>query len=146
MTIEELSFGGDMEDVPEGWHAAILEDIRVVDNTKDGTQFRAWDFRTLSGTQVDGSSSLKAGPKSKATAWATAILGRKPVKGEGKSQLVGQPCNIYVAPNKDGWPKVTAVGPAGTAPKDAPQAVQDAPGAPPSVEAPSAATVGDLDF
>jgi hypothetical protein len=104
---DEIVIGGDMEDIPEGTYPAIVKSIRTEHSKVYDNDFRVWEFKLESGSEVSGSSSLGTSGRSKGGKWIAAILGRKPEKGE-TVELVGRPCLVHVY-DKDGWPAVDAV-------------------------------------
>jgi Arc/MetJ family transcription regulator len=57
-----------------------------------------WTFTTPDGIEIDGTSSVKFTPKSKAYGWATKLLGKEPEIGQslGPKELVGNACKIVV--------------------------------------------------
>ena len=61
-----------------------------------------WQFTTPDGIEIDGTSSCKFTPKSKAYGWATKLLGKEPEIGQalGPKQLVGKACKIVVKDKK----------------------------------------------
>lgn len=61
-----------------------------------------WTFTTPDGIEIDGTSSVKFTPKSKAYAWATKLLGKEPEIGQslGPKVLVGKACKIVVKDKK----------------------------------------------
>ncbi len=107
MSGDEFIVGGDSEDIPPGTYGATLTRLSTGESTAYG-EFRIWEFALDGGHQIDASSSLKTGSKSKGFRWATNILGRQPVKGE-RLDLVGRRCTVVVIVGDDGWPKVAEV-------------------------------------
>lgn len=71
----------DYQVIPEGIYDARLASIEQKHDDSSDRDFLVWHFeaRGKSGKTADvtGASSLSFGPKSKAYAWATALLGRK---------------------------------------------------------------------
>ena len=61
-----------------------------------------WTFTTPDGIEIDGTSSVKFTPKSKAFGWATKLLGKEPDIGQslGPKALVGKACKIVVKDKK----------------------------------------------
>lgn len=61
-----------------------------------------WTFTTPDGIEIDGTSSVKFTPKSKAYGWATKLLGKEPDIGQslGPKALVGKSCKIVVKDKK----------------------------------------------
>ena len=61
-----------------------------------------WTFTTPDGIEIDGTSSVKFTPKSKAYGWATKLLGKEPEIGQslGPKALVGKSCKIVVKDKK----------------------------------------------
>ena len=111
MSAEDFEFtAGD--DTEAGQYPAILVTIERKE-TKDGESFRVWRFKTAAGAELSGSSSLSAGPQSKAYRWARAIIGRAPQPGERVGFLFGKPCIVDVQVNDAGFAKVVEVHPAG---------------------------------
>lgn len=74
-----------------------------------------WTFRTESGVDLPESSSTNTGPRSKAYAWLTALLGTPPTVGMtiGADQLVGRWAYGQVRrdPPETGWPKIVGLMP-----------------------------------
>ena len=88
-----------------------------------------WTFalEDIEGTTIDGTTSEATGPKSKARPWLEALIGKDKTKellrGRiDKKVLIGRPCQVLVAINDNGYPKVSAVLPAQGARRTAPQA------------------------
>jgi hypothetical protein len=133
---DEIVFGGDSTDIPNGTYPAKLKSVETKTSAAFG-DFRAWDFELDSGSIVGGGSSMATGSKSKGGRWIMALLGRKPEKGEKVgSEIIGKPCLVVVEEDANGWPKVTGVLP--------PLSAQDAPGRPQAPEV--APTATELDF
>jgi len=106
---EEIIFGGDAADIPAGTYPGRLARVGVAESNAWG-EFRTWDFELDNGSTVGGSSSMKTGSKSKTGRWITALLGRKPDKGENVTKaIIGRPCLVVVTENDDGWPQVADV-------------------------------------
>jgi hypothetical protein len=140
--MDEIVFGGDSTDIPNGTYPAKLKSIVTKTSAAFG-DFRAWDFELDSGSIVGGGSSMNMGSKSKGGRWIMALLGRKPEKGERvDAELVGKPCLVVVEEDDNGWPKVTGVLPPLTA-QNAPQRPQAPAVAPGATEADGGAV---LDF
>src|SRR3990167_17612 len=57
------------DDTEAGQYAATLVSIERKE-TKEGDFFRVWHFKTVTGAELSGSSSLSSGPQSKAYRWA----------------------------------------------------------------------------
>ena len=105
---DDIIIGGDSEDIPPGTYPARLAAVSTKQSAAFG-DFRAWDFLLDSGSVVGGSTSMKTGGKSKGGRWITALLGRKPSKGESVgAQILGKPCLVVVV-EKDGWPAIEDV-------------------------------------
>ena len=137
-----MTIGGGASLEPGTYEATLtaLEDFHYDDGEGEKT-LRRWTFgtdevdaATGEAISIDGVSSLATGPKSKAFAWLTALIGRTPTTGESftPSTLVGRPCMVTVILNDDGYSKVSAVVPP---PKRKPVAAP----APAFVAAPAAA-------
>jgi len=121
---DEIVFGGDSTDIPNGTYPAKLKSIETKTSAAFG-DFRAWDFELDSGSIVGGGSSMATGSKSKGGRWIIALLGRKPDKGEKVGALlIGKPCLVTVEEDANGWPKVTGVLP----PLGSPTAAKEADG------------------
>src|SRR3989304_3360568 len=116
------------DDTEAGQYAATLVSIERKE-TKEGDFFRVWHFKTVTGAELSGSSSLSSGPQSKAYRWARAIIGREPQPGERAGFLFGKGCIVEVKVNDAGFAKVVEVYPNATRPVT-PQAAP-APAAPP---------------
>jgi len=105
---DEIIIGGDSEDIPPGTYPAKLSAVSTKQSAAFG-DFRAWDFLLDSGSVVGGATSMKTGGKSKGGRWISALLGRKPQKGESvAAQILGKPCLVVVV-EKDGWPAIEDV-------------------------------------
>jgi hypothetical protein len=104
----EIVIGGDMADIPEGTYPATLTALNTKSSAKFGGDFRVWTFKLDNGSEVEGTSSMFTGPKSKPGRWIAALLGRKPKEGESVN-LIGQRCLVSVVESESGWPKVDAV-------------------------------------
>ena len=110
---DEIIFGGDSTDIPPGTYPGKLAAVTTKTSNAYG-DFRAWDFNVDTGDPlphlVGGASSMNTGTKSKGGRWITALLGRKPEKGENVTQaIIGRPCLVVVIEDDDGWPKVDDV-------------------------------------
>ncbi len=128
-------------DIEEGTYDAVLTGIEEKSyEGADGTrEFLVWSFdATIDNevVEVDGASSKVFTPKAKAVEWMSAILQRIPQVGEGidiNRDLVGKPCRVLVAKNKNGYPRVEKVMAASrkarpvAAPAPAPEAPAPAP-------------------
>src|SRR3989337_3124030 len=108
----ECTAGHDPE---AGQYAATLVSIERKE-TKEGDFFRVWHFKTVTGAELSGSSSLSSGPQSKAYRWARAIIGREPQPGERAGFLFGKGCIVEVKVNDAGFAKVVEVYPNATRP------------------------------
>ena len=109
--------------VDPGTYSAYLAELAdfEYDDGEGNKTLRRWTF-ALEGevdsegkpAAIDGVSSLALGPKSKAFAWMSALLGRVPVTGEQitRSQLIGLACLVTVVLNQEGYSKISAVVPA----------------------------------
>src|SRR3989304_5711447 len=140
------------DDAEAGQSAATLVSIERKE-TKEGDFFRVWHFKTVTGAELSGSSSLSSGPQSKAYRWARAIIGREPQPGarprgargaracpgrepqpgERAGFLFGKGCIVEVKVNDAGFAKVVEVYPNATrpaTPQAAPAPVAVAVGAP----------------
>ena len=98
------------DDTEAGQYAATLVSIERKE-TKEGDFFRVWHFKTVTGAELSGSSSLSSGPQSKAYRWARAIIGREPQPGERAGFLFGKGCIVEVKVNDAGFAKVVEVYP-----------------------------------
>lgn len=67
-----------------------------------------WTFSTDEGAEVQGTTSLASGPKSKLYAWLTALLGQAPAVGTTfePGQLVGRTAIATIEVQESGWPKI----------------------------------------
>jgi hypothetical protein len=81
--------------VKPGAYQAVCTGVQTK-ATKDGGEFRVWDFTLGNGQTVSGSSSLATSPKSKGGKWLAALVGHTPEAGESV-EPVGQRCTIIVA-------------------------------------------------
>lgn len=125
MTTLTLSVGGGLE---AGTYAGGLVDLTPFTYAKEGEEPKTllrWRFGTADGDDTaEGVTSLNTGPRSKAYAWMTGLLGRTPTKGDslgdwdqdpisgewtGSSPLVGLSCQFAVIENADGYGKVETV-------------------------------------
>jgi hypothetical protein len=118
--VEELTFN-EAPDIEEGVYPAVLTALERVSGTNMDTgepeDFLGWQFAVQAhGETIDlrGSSSLATGPNSKAFGWATALLGSKRmndtnVKLNPQTDLIGCACQVEVAFNAKGYPKVKSV-------------------------------------
>lgn len=100
--------------IEAGVYDAVLDDIETGDN--DFGPFRKWFFtvQTPNGEKtITAMTSGASGPRSKAYAWATTLLGHKPTGEE--EQLRGLPCQVHLAINEDGFNRVAALLPASVA-------------------------------
>lgn len=73
-----------------------------------------WTFTLEDGTELQGSTSTKSGPKSKLYAWVTALLGGTPPPTEAKfkvDDLVGRMAIATVTIDDGGWPRIQQLGP-----------------------------------
>lgn len=124
---ETLSLNPDLGPEP-GSYPMILTDLVPFTYVKDGVPetLLRWTFRASDQTGIDGVSSLNTGPRSKAFAWQSALLGRVPGRKDklgdwsrdpasgvwsGDSPLVGLPCLVSVAAGADGYSKIDNVSP-----------------------------------
>src|SRR3990170_3377947 len=97
------------DDTEAGQYAATLVSIERKE-TKEGDFFRVWHFKTVTGAELSGSSSLSSGPQSKASRWARAIIGREPQPGERAGFLFGKGCIVEVKVNDAGFSQVDEIG------------------------------------
>jgi hypothetical protein len=75
-----------------------------------------WTFalEDIEGQTIDGTTSEATGPKSKARPWLEALLGKTQTKDMlrgliDRNALIGRQCQVLVAINDNGYPKVSAV-------------------------------------
>lgn len=106
--VSDVIIGGDMVDIPPGAYPATVTSVETTVNPRDNSTFRVWTFVLDKGNQVDGTSSLLTGPKSKTWQWASAILGGSP-KGVPLSSLAGKRCIVTIVEGASGYPKVDQV-------------------------------------
>jgi len=84
--------------------------IAIETGSNDFGGFRKWKFRvqTAGGEQeLSAMTSDASGPRSKAYAWATALLGHKPT-GEPE-ELDGKTCQLVLIVNDDGYNRIDSV-------------------------------------
>ena len=91
MPIEVASY---TPSVQPGAYQAVCTDV-VAKASKDGGEFRVWEFTLDSGATISGSSSMATSPKSKGGKWLAALLGRTPQVGESV-EPIGQRCTVIV--------------------------------------------------
>jgi hypothetical protein len=103
---DEITFGGDMTDIPAGTYPATL--VGIATKTSDAWgDFRAWDFELENRSRVGAGSSMSMSPRSMGGKWCMALLGRKPEQGEAVgAAMIGRPCLVVVIEGDNGWPKV----------------------------------------
>lgn len=144
-------FSGAQTDIEDqSLHPAVLTELtrKVLPSAFDPSGKAPaiiWTFalEDIEGQTVDGTTSEATGPKSKARPWIEALVGKANAvsllrAGNLKTGLIGRQCQVLIAINDNGYPKVAAVLPAqgakkapdiAPAPVEPPRAVLDAPGA-----------------
>jgi len=86
-------------------------------NAGEETEIFAWSFAIdegdLDGTEVDATTSTNAGPRSKAYAFLTALLGGKaPAAGQSfeLADLAGRRALATITRSESGWPRIENLG------------------------------------
>ena len=98
--------------VPAGRYQAVFGGIEEKTSKRDGAPYYRWTFmaRTAEGEkEVSGVSSTNTGPKSKAYAWFSGLLGQKPDDNVDTGELIGRACVVVLEENEDGFANVIDV-------------------------------------
>lgn len=105
----EIQAGG--PDIAPGTYKATLEKVEIGEGTFNGNTgpIRVWHFLCdVNGTLVpiSATSSMGTGPKTKAYAWLTALLGEAPKAGETVEDPIGKMVLLTVTRKENGFPKI----------------------------------------
>jgi hypothetical protein len=105
--------GGSQIEIKDGTYPAVLESIETVASPSAtiAGDARRWTFLVEHDGKVEPLSvfsSMNTGPKTKAYAWLTALLGEAPKSGQTYDP-VGKRCLLQVNHKESGWPDVAAV-------------------------------------
>jgi hypothetical protein len=149
----------DLED--QSLHPATLISLErkllpsIYSKREDGKDWAIiWTFalEDIEGQTVDATSSESTGPRSKALPMLEALLGKAQAKEMLKTRidrqsLIGRPCQVLIAINDNGFPKVASVLPVNAARRAAPQAevAPDTIPLPPEPQGPSEAPSEDCE-
>lgn len=105
----EIQAGG--PDIAPGTYRGTLEKVEIGEGTFNGNTgpIRIWHFLIdVAGTltPISATSSMGTGPKTKAYAWLTAILGTAPQAGTTVEDPIGKQVLVTVVKKDNGFPKI----------------------------------------
>jgi hypothetical protein len=106
--------GGSQIEIKDGTYPAVLESIETVPSPSAtiAGDARRWTFLVEHDGKVEPLSvfsSMNTGPKTKAYAWLTALLGEAPKAGKTYEEPVGKRVLVKVVHKESGWPDVAEV-------------------------------------
>ena len=98
-------------EIDDGTYPATLESVEPYEHPQYGLG-RKWAWLIEHDGKLDSLTSITSGntgPKSKAYAWLTALLGRAPKAGEKIEDPTGTRVLLQITHNDKGFPQVAAV-------------------------------------